>query len=80
MLHDLLPIANHFNLLEPEGGCCEAPVPENSPQKFKIDLADHDTPFPSPAFDIKMNLPKQTKRKRQGKKERRIQCKKGYIP
>ena len=26
ILHDLHPIANHFNLLEPEGGCCEAPL------------------------------------------------------
>ena len=23
ILHDLHPIANHFNLLEPEGDCCE---------------------------------------------------------
>ena len=55
--------------MEPEGGCCETQVPENSLQKFKIDLADHNTPFPGPASNIKMNLPKQTKRKCQGKKK-----------
>ena len=73
LLHDLHPIANHFNILEPEGDCCEAPAPQNPPEKFKIDLpaADesHDTPLP--ASSIKLNIPKQTKRKRQskGKKE-----------
>ena len=51
-------------------------MPENSPQKFEIDLADHDTPFPSPASDIKVNLPKQTKRKRQGKKKEESNVKK----
>ena len=75
ILHDSHPIANHFNLLEPEGGCCEAQVPENSHQKLKINVADHDTSFPGPASDNKMNLSKQTKRKRQGKK-RRVQCRK----
>ena len=73
ILHDLHPIANHFNILEPEGDCCEAPAAQNPPEKFKIDLpaADegHDTPLP--ASNIKVNMPKQRKRKRQskGKKE-----------
>ena len=35
ILHDLHPIANHFNLLEPEGGCCEARIKaQNTNMRF----------------------------------------------
>ena len=73
ILHDLHPIANHFTILDPEGDCCEAPAPQNPPEKFKIDLpaADESHGTPLPASSIKVNIPKQTKRKHQskGKKE-----------
>ena len=57
ILHDLHLIANHFNILEPEGDCCEAPASQKPPEKFKIDLpaTDDSHNSPLPASSIKVN-------------------------
>lgn len=59
-------MASHFNLFEPEGNCCEASIPQNPPQKFKIYLAKTD----------QLNLRKETKRKRQSKMKKKFNVKK----
>ena len=38
MYHDEYAQANHFNLLLPRGGCCSAPLPENTASSVSIDL------------------------------------------
>ena len=38
MYHDEYAQANHFNLLLPRGGCCSAPLPENTVSSVSIDL------------------------------------------
>ena len=40
VLHDFFPQSSHFNLLETDGDCCSAPMPENSKESVFIDLVD----------------------------------------